>query len=283
MKDIFDFEAKTDLYAVFGNPISHSKSPLIHTAFAEQLGQKINYEAIHVDLGGFSQAVRNFQANDGQGLNITVPFKMEAYQFADELSDRAASAGAVNTFKFTPEGNILGDNTDGIGLVNDITKVLDWEIHNKKILILGSGGATRGILQPLLQAQPDLIHIANRTASKAIQLADDFSHLGNLWGSGFAKLNGSYFDIVINATSASLSGELPEIDTSVIAEANNCYDLMYSTEDTEFIHWAKSLGVPNTSDGLGMLVGQAAESFYLWRGVRPDCKSVLATLRKAMQ
>jgi len=238
--DLFDFGAKTDNYAVMGNPINHSKSPQIHSQFAVQTAQKIKYEAIHVDLGGFIQAVRNFQANGGKGLNITVPFKLEANRLVDKLTDRAKRAGAVNTIVCHTDGTLEGDNTDGIGLVSDIVNNYNWPIKTKKILILGAGGAARGIIEPILAEKPELIFIANRTASKAKDLADDFADLGSIQGGGFADLDGQQFDLVINATAASLQGELPPLPEKLLAESANCYDLMYSVEATPFMLWAKN-------------------------------------------
>jgi shikimate dehydrogenase len=289
MTDLFDFEKKPGHYAVMGNPINHSKSPEIHNKFAKQTQQKMVYDAIHVDLGGFKQAVRNFQANDGKGLNITVPFKLEAYNLVDKLSPRAQRAGAVNTIIFENNGNLLGDNTDGEGLVADLTQHLKWIIKDKKVLILGAGGASRGVLEPILQQQPELVFIANRTASKAKDLADEFSSLGNIQGGGYHSLDSSagsstnnVFDIIINATSASLHGEIPAIPDSIVHSESQCYDMMYAAKPTAFMDWAINLGLVNVSDGLGMLVGQAAESFYLWRGIRPEVKPVIDLIRQNM-
>lgn len=282
MSDLFDFEAKTDDYAVMGNPINHSKSPQIHAQFAAQTGQKINYEAIHVDLGGFTQAVRNFQANGGKGLNITVPFKLEAFRLVDKLTERAKRAGAVNTIICHSDGSLEGDNTDGYGLVNDILDNLGWKIAALNILILGAGGAARGIIEPLLKQKPKVLFIANRTASKAKDLADDFADLGHVKGGGFADLEGQQFDLVLNATAASLQGELPPLPEQVLSHQANCYDLMYAAADTPFMHWAKQHQAKGIADGLGMLVGQAAESFSVWRNVRPQTGAVIASIRAKM-
>ena len=281
--DLFDFEAKTDDYAVMGNPINHSKSPQIHTQFAAQTGQKIDYTAIHVDLGGFTQAVRNFQANGGKGLNVTVPFKLEAFRLVDKLTPRAKRAGAVNTIVCHADGDLEGDNTDGYGLVSDILNHLNWSIKSQQILILGAGGAARGIIEPILAEQPEMLYIANRTASKAKDLADDFADLGPIQGGGFNDLEERQFDLIINATAASLQGELPPLPENLLTPTSNCYDLMYATNATPFMQWAtnhKALGV---ADGLGMLVGQAAESFKLWRQVEPEVEPVINMIRSQMK
>jgi shikimate dehydrogenase len=280
MTDIFDFEKKTEHYAVVGNPIKHSKSPMIHTEFAKQTDQKIIYQAIHVDIGGFTQAVRNFQANNGKGLNITVPFKIKAYNLVDELSQRAKRAGAVNTIILEKDGKLKGDNTDGYGLVADLIARLNWQIKDKKIAILGAGGASRGVLEPILEQQPTEIFIANRTASKAKDLAEEFISLGKIQGGSYHDLESFKADIIINATSASLSGEVPPIPESIMNSHTKCYDMMYGAKPTAFMDWASNYGVDEVSDGLGMLVGQAAESFYLWRGVRPDVESVVRLIRQ---
>jgi len=285
MTDLFDFEQKAGHYAVMGNPINHSKSPQIHSDFAAQTNQKMVYDAIHVDLGGFTQAVRNFQANDGKGLNITVPFKLEAYNLVDKLSQRAQRAGAVNTIVFEKDGSMLGDNTDGQGLVADLINHLNWEIKEKKVLVLGAGGASRGILEPILQQNPELVFIANRTASKAKDLADEFTSLGNIQGGGYSSLDsisGNTFDLIINATSASLHGEVPPLSDAILHSDTQCYDMMYAAEPTAFMNWAIGIGMSKVSDGLGMLVGQAAESFFLWRGVRPEVKPVIDRIRQKM-
>lgn len=281
MSDLFDFEPRKDRYAVMGNPISHSKSPRIHTLFAEQTDQRMEYTAIQVDLGGFEQAVGNFDASGGKGLNITVPFKQEAWALMDERSERATRAGAVNTIKFE-DNRRYGDNTDGVGLVNDLLCNHAVELAGKRILLLGAGGASRGVLAPLLQTQPAEIRIANRTPDKAVELANTFGDLGPVTGSGFPELRGRQFDIVINATAASLQGEVPPLPEDVLAGGAVCYDMMYGKQPTAFMVWATQHGAAQVFDGLGMLVEQAAESFYLWRGVRPQTQPVIRTLREEM-
>jgi shikimate dehydrogenase len=281
MTDLFDFGERVDRYAVMGNPISHSKSPLIHTQFAEQTGQSIEYTAIHVDLGGFEQAVGNFRASGGKGLNITVPFKEEAWALATQLSDRAQLAGAVNTLKFI-DNKIIGDNTDGLGLVTDLTTNHQCDLKDKRILLLGAGGAARGVLAPLLTQQPAEIVIGNRTPDRAVSLAEIFSKHGNISGCGFPALKGQKFDIVINATAASLQGEVPPLPDDVLNDNAVCYDMMYGAEPTAFMQWASQHGAGKVMDGLGMLVEQAAESFYIWRGVRPETQPVIQSIREEL-
>ncbi len=280
MSDLFDFSQRHDDYAVMGNPIAHSKSPRIHSLFAEQTGEAVHYEAIQVDPGGFSQAVGNFEANGGKGLNITVPFKQEAWELVSERSDRAQRAGAVNTIKFS-DGKIFGDNTDGIGLVNDLTNN-NITIKGNRILLMGAGGAARGVLELLLVQQPAQLVIVNRTAEKAKDLAEEFSDLGQVEGCGYGALEGKQFDLVINATAASLKGELPPLPDKLLADNACCYDMMYGAKPTLFMQWASQHGAAKVLDGLGMLVEQAAESFYIWRGVRPETKPVIEQLRREM-
>jgi len=281
MSDLFDFGTGIDRYAVMGNPIAHSRSPRIHSLFAEQTNQKIEYTAIQVDIGGFDQAVGNFQASGGKGLNITVPFKEEAWAYVDKRSKRAELAGAVNTIKFERD-HILGDNTDGVGLVSDLMQNHGIKLKNKKILLMGAGGAVRGVIAPLLEQQPELLTIANRTVDKAVALADIFKSYGNIHGCGYENLDEG-FDVIINGTAASLAGDLPPLATSCLSLDTFCYDMMYGAEQTVFMTWANEHGVSQCSDGLGMLVGQAAESFYIWRGVRPDIDKVIKQLRKELR
>ena len=270
----------TDKYAVFGNPIAHSKSPDIHRQFAEQTGQDLSYSKQLVAEDGFEVAANEFFASGGKGLNITVPFKQDAYAYVARTTPRARRAGAVNTLSLQADGTILGDTTDGVGLVSDIVNNLGWEIRHKRVLVLGAGGAVRGVLEPLLEQQPQHIVIANRTVDKALQLSKGFAEFGYLLGCGFDMLGEQQFDLIINGTSAGLQGELPPLPDSLI-DANGttaCYDMLYGAEPTPFIQWAAQRGA-QVSDGLGMLVGQAAESFALWRGVRPETAPVIANLR----
>ncbi len=279
MTDIFDFEPRVDEYAVMGNPIKHSKSPQIHSLFAEQTQQSIHYTAIQVDSGGFKQAVGNFAAHKGKGLNITVPFKEEAWALVDERSERAEHAGAVNTIKFLNSGKLYGDNTDGVGLVNDLKNNYKIAIASKRVLLMGAGGAARGVLAPLLNEKPAGIVVVNRTQSKAKELAEHFADLGEISGCGYDSLSGQQFDIIINATAASLQGALPPLPDKLVPAEASCYDMMYG-QQTPFMQWAARQGVQTIADGLGMLVEQAAESFFIWRKVRPDTGTVLAILRK---
>lgn len=259
----------TDLYAVFGNPINHSKSPNIHRQFAEQTGQDMHYNKQQVNEGEFESTAQEFFAQGGKGLNITVPFKLNAFAFAQKRTARAERAGAVNTLARLSDGTILGDNTDGIGMIHDMHN-LGWELEGKRVLILGAGGAVRGILQPLLEEKPAQVVIANRTLEKAETLAKNFLDLGDINAKSFAQLSGDHFDIVINGTSASMQGELPPLPDDLLAANACCYDMMYGAEPTIFLNWAKDHGAVQIADGLGMLIGQAAEAFYLWRQIRPE-------------
>ena len=269
----------TDKYGVIGNPIAHSKSPQIHTLFAQQTGQVISYEAIFSETDKFTTTVKEFQVAGGKGMNVTVPFKQEAWELADTLSDRAHLAGAVNTLSFNDDGTISGDNTDGAGMVADIKTNLSVEFTDKKILILGAGGAVRGVLLPVINELPVDITIANRTVAKAIDLAAAFANETDIHACGFNELEGHQFDIIINGTSAGLGGEMPPIPASIIAEGCCCYDMVYSDKPTTFVTWAQENGAAIAADGLGMLVGQAAESFFIWHGVRPETKPVMQALR----
>lgn len=274
-----------DHYAVIGNPIAHSKSPQIHAAFARQTGQELVYEAVLAPADGFIQTVADFRARGGLGLNVTVPFKLEAFALAEHHTARAQAAGAVNTLAFGADG-ILGDNTDGAGLVRDLTSNLNLELADRRILLLGAGGATRGTLLPLLDSRPARLTIANRTVAKAEALAALFAaHAGDtaLDACGFDALAGRCFDLVINATAASLADELPPLPPGLYAEGALAYDMMYARAPTRFMRAALADGAARVADGLGMLVEQAAESFTLWRGVRPDSAPVLAELRRQIE
>ncbi len=268
----------TDKYAVFGNPISHSKSPLIHTEFAKQTNQDIEYIAVLADEGKFAEAVKEFVNLSGKGLNVTVPFKQDAWDFVSKRNPNAEKAGAVNTIIVNDNGEFIGDNTDGVGLVRDITSNLGFDLKGKRVLILGAGGAVRGVLGPLLKENPTSITIANRTVSKAVELAELFADEGNITGVSFDDASEQSFDLIINGTAASLSGELPPIVDSIYKGAY-CYDMMYGENDTVFMAHAKKCGAKQAWDGLGMLIEQAAESFYLWRGVRVDTGSVMKLMR----
>ncbi|HUT42576.1 MAG TPA: shikimate dehydrogenase [Gammaproteobacteria bacterium] len=269
----------TDHYAVMGNPIAHSKSPRIHSLFAQQTGEMLDYIAILVALDGFPKAVADFMEFGGKGLNITVPFKEQAWQLATTRSPRAERAGAVNTLVLHANGKHHGDNTDGFGLVRDLRNNHGAELAGRRILLVGAGGAARGVIEPLLDEKPRLLVIANRTADKAVELARHFCTLGHVEGCGLDAIAGQAFDLVINATAASLAGAVPALPDDVVSHTSWCYDMMYGREPTAFMHWGQQRGAQHVMDGLGMLVEQAAESFYLWRKVRPDTAPVIAALR----
>ena len=273
----------TQRYAVFGNPIAHSKSPDIHTAFAAETAQAMQYSKQLVPLDGFDDACTAFFESGGRGLNITVPFKLEAYQYANALTKRARQAGAVNTLIAQADGSILGDNTDGQGIIQDIMSNHGWQIKQRNVVILGAGGAVRGILGPLIEQQPKRILIANRTPSKAKQLATAFGHSVAIEGLGFEELPWHAADIIINGTSASLSDELPPVPKAIVGPNSCCYDMMYGKQLTVFLAWASELGSSQLADGLGMLVEQAAESFYQWRQQRPNTVDVIRQLREEMR
>ncbi len=269
-------------YAVIGNPIEHSRSPEIHRAFARQTGEAIDYERILGQLDGFERQVHEFFAQGG-GLNVTVPFKERAFALADELSDRARSAGAVNTLIPLADGRLRGDNTDGVGLVRDLARNHNCLIAGSRILLLGAGGAARGALLPLLESGPEQLVIANRTASKAEHLAQlQEAPSVQLLGIGLDELEGRQFDLIINATAAGLSGQVPDLPEGILAPGGWCYDMMYGREPTAFVRWGLQQEAAQSLDGLGMLVEQAAESFFLWRGVRPDTAPVIAMLRASL-
>lgn len=279
MADPFDFE-RPDRYAVMGNPVAHSKSPFIHQLFARQFQHRIEYSAIQVDPGGLPQAIAQFRAAGGKGLNITLPFKLDAFRLADHLSDRAKVAGAVNTLKFEPDDRIFGDNTDGIGLVHDIELNLATSIKGKQVLLLGAGGAARGVLGPLIKHHPARVVIANRTVARARDVVQLFSGQVPIEACSFADLRGKHFDLVINGTSASVKGEVPSLPATLYTRDSLAYDMMYGDRPTPFLEWSALHGAARVSDGLGMLVEQAAESYFVWRGVRPETKSVIAALKK---
>ncbi|MFZ2971677.1 MAG: shikimate dehydrogenase [Ferribacterium limneticum] len=268
----------SDLYCVFGNPIAHSKSPAIHAAFAAVSGQDLIYEARLAPIDGFKQAIAEFVAAGGKGANVTVPFKEEAFRLATRLSERAARAGAVNTLAFNG-AEIFGDNTDGAGLVRDIAHNLGFSLAGKRVLLLGAGGASRGVIAPLLADKPASLFIANRSADKAVMLAQAFSDIATVDAGNFAKTADKSFDLVINATSASLSGESLPLPAGIFAPGSLAYDMMYGKGETPFMALAREQGAAQRADGLGMLVEQAAEAFFIWRGVRPVTAQVLAELR----
>jgi shikimate dehydrogenase len=268
-----------DRYAVIGHPVSHSWSPFIHGMFAQQTEQNITYSRIEAAPEDFERHVGAFFQTGGKGLNVTVPHKQVAAFVARYRTPRAEIAGAVNTLICKDDG-VHGDNTDGAGLVTDLTRNLSFDLQNVRILILGAGGAARGVLGPLLAAAPEYLEIANRNESRATQLAKEFANLGEIKGCGFDAISEQHFDLILNATSASLQDLVPPVPHKAISPTTLCYDMAYGKGDTAFTRWAKSVGAGRAECGWGMLVEQAAESFYLWRGVRPDTKRVLEAVRE---
>ena len=269
-----------DQYGVFGHPVAHSFSPFIHGIFARDTGQPMSYRAYDVAPEEFTERVQGFFSGGGRGLNITMPHKVAAVEVAQELTARAAHAAAVNTLALQDDNTILGDNTDGAGLVRDLCDNLGIVITQRRLLILGAGGATRGVLAPLLSLEPAIVMIANRTSERAEALAAAFADLGVTQGVGFTYVGDTPFDLIINATSASLSGDIPPIPAGAIGPETVCYDLAYGRSAMAFVRWAQQSGCALAVQGLGMLVEQAAESFRLWRGVRPESAPVLAALKQ---
>lgn len=268
--------AVQDRYVVIGHPIAHSKSPLIHQLFAEQTQQALSYSTLLAPLSGFANTLQTFIDEGGKGCNVTLPFKQEAWQAVRERSLYAEKAGAVNTIKVTAEGSLYGHNTDGLGLVRDLQVNKQVNLMGRRILVLGAGGAVRGVLQPLAEANPACIVIVNRTAAKAQALAAAFGEQ-QIWADTFEHLT-EPFDVVINGTSASLNDEVPPLPPACVQAGSVCYDMMYAKQPTAFMRWATQQGVEQVYDGLGMLIEQAAEAFQLWRGIRPDTAPVFATL-----
>jgi shikimate dehydrogenase len=269
-----------DQYGVVGHPVAHSWSPFIHGLFSRETGQSLSYRLYDFTPEEFPGRVREFFKQGGRGLNITVPHKIAAVDLADDLTSRAAHAAAVNTFTVRTDGTLLGDNTDGTGLVRDLCDNQGIVITHRRILIIGAGGASRGVLAPLLALSPTEIVIANRTADRAEMLARSFEKLGATRGVGFRYISGGVFDLIINATSASLSGEIPAVPASVVGPETVCYDMAYGKSDTPFVRWALKQGCTRALQGWGMLVEQAAESFRVWRGIRPATAPVLAALKE---
>ena len=269
--------AKPDQYVVIGNPGAHSKSPAIHAQFAAQTGESIAYERLAAPLDDFAACVQHFMQSGGCGANVTVPFKLEAFALATQLTPRAQAAGAVNTLSFE-DGRIVGDNTDGVGLVRDIVHNAGVVLEGRRILLLGAGGAARGVVMPLLAGRPQQLVVANRTFARAQELVQSFPAAASvLKAAAFDDLSGQ-FDVIINATSASLSADLPAVPATLFGPQVFVYDMMYAATPTVFMQWAAQHGAC-VRDGLGMLVEQAAESFFVWRGARPDTAPVYAALR----
>jgi shikimate dehydrogenase len=288
--DLFDFKAKPSNYGVMGNPVKHSKSPEIHNMFASQCNIPMQYDRIQVDSGGFDQAVSHFSAHGGAGLNVTVPYKVEAWKMCQSehnaISQRADLAEAVNTLTFEKDGSVSGDNTDGAGLVTDLENNIGVKLANLRILVIGAGGAVRGVLGPLLDRAPGAISIANRTVSKASTLVDRFSDQVEINSAtliqacALSDIPDQPYDLIINGTAASLEGNLPGINPACLGPHTTVYDMMYSLQPTIFMSWALSCGADRAHDGLGMLVEQAAESFFIWHGQRPLTTPVIQALRK---
>ncbi len=273
--------AKKDRYAVFGSPIKHSKSPRIHQLFAEQTGQSLEYTSQDVPAEKFKASVTEFFSQGGKGLNCTLPLKELAWALANHSTERAEISRAVNTLALQDDGLILGDNTDGCGLINDLTVNKGIALKNTRILLLGAGGASRGILAPLLEQSPRYLFLANRTRQKAVDLASEFSVFGDVEGCGYSDVKGKQFDVIINATSASLADELPPLEDNILVKGGVCYDLAYGNRPTAFVLWGAAHKARLSIDGLGMLVEQAAEAFTIWRKVKPKTKPVIEALNAA--
>lgn len=265
----------SDQYAVIGNPVKHSLSPRIHAAFASETGEDIEYGCLLGDMEDFYGDVRDFFTRGGCGLNVTVPFKQKAWELMDEFSEMARIAGAVNTISRLDNGKLKGDNTDGVGLVRDLRQNHGFDFNNASLLLIGAGGASRGVILPLLQQQPASLLIANRTAERAVSLADLFSGRGDLCGCGLHEIGDQQFDLIINATAAGLKGDVPAIPDTCLTSGGWTYDMMYGMEPTAFVRWGESHHAGRALDGIGMLVEQAAESFFIWRGVRPHTPAVI--------
>ena len=270
-----------DRYLVVGNPIAHSLSPKIHRLFAAQTGQTLTYQARLLPLEDFAAHAGRLLDRRLRGLNVTVPFKPAAYQWVDALSPRARLAGAVNTVSVRADG-LHGDNTDGVGMVRDLTVNLGMTLATRRILVLGAGGAVRGVLGPLLDTAPGAVTIANRTPEKAAQLARRFSHQGEVDGVGYDRLAGRRFDLIINGSAAGLHGQVAPLPAGIVRRGGMVYDMLYAATETPFLRWTRAQGVDRLADGLGMLVEQAAEAFWIWRGVRPDSRAVMRALRPAV-
>jgi shikimate dehydrogenase len=267
-----------DQYGVAGHPIAHSWSPFIHGMFAKESAQNLVYRLFDITPENFRREALRLFAGGLKGLNVTLPHKQAAAELVNELTPRAERAQAVNTIAFFEQTSLLGDNTDGLGLLADLENNLGISLSGKRLLILGAGGAVRGVLAPLMERELRSVVIANRTAERARSLAAEFADMGEISGCGFSEVRGPPYDLIINATSASLQGEMPQMPVGLVGEESICYDMAYGRGHTPFTLWAKSLHAARTTKGWGMLVEQAAESFLLWRGIRPDTQSVLQAL-----
>ena len=267
----------TDRYALFGQPLGYSKSPQIHAEFARQTAQDLTYEAIEAPVGGFAAAVDHFRAEGGRGCNVTQPFKLDAFAYSTEQTERARRAGAVNCMKF--DGNrVMAENFDGLALIRDIERNLGYAIRGRRVLLLGAGGAARGAILPFLDQEPEVLDIENRTVSKAKALGDQFATQRNFETGGFSDFAGHRFDIVVNATSASQRGELPQVSPTAFAKGCLAYDMVYGKGLTPFLRLARDAGAGRLADGIGMLIEQAAEAFLWWRGVRPRTATLIEKL-----
>jgi shikimate dehydrogenase len=273
-------DKRVDRYAVVGNPVAHSMSPRIHAEFARTTGESLEYQAIEIASDSFAAGIADLQQRGFRGLNVTVPFKVAARELCNSLTARARTAGAVNTVCLQADGTLHGDNTDGIGLIRDLVDNLEIDIEQRNILILGAGGAVRGVLEPLLALSPSHITLANRNLDRALGLARDFRSFGEIEVIAYNQLKSKGYHLIINATAAGLSNQIPPIPAAVLERASVCYDMMYNlSAQTSFVQWSLAQGVARSHDGLGMLVEQAAEAFYLWRGQRPDTSRLLSILR----
>lgn len=270
--------SSVDRYVVVGYPVKHSRSPFIHAMFAKQTGQAMSYGLLEAPPEHLTQEVTRFFAEGGKGMNVTVPHKQAVMELVDYCTPRAELAGAVNTLIRMDDGKLMGDNTDGVGLLNDLQQNHNTELGNKRILMLGAGGAARGVIAPLLAERPAQLVIANRNVERATQLVAEFQALGSIRATSFQDIEPQPFDLIINATSASLQGDMPDLDPAIVSDHTLCYDMAYGKDDTVFTQWAKNHGASKAVQGWGMLVEQAAEAFFLWRHVRPDTTTVLLAL-----
>lgn len=271
-----------DRYAVLGNPIAHSRSPQIHTAFARQTAQDMTYGAILVEPGALEETIQTFQSQGGKGLNITLPYKHAAWQLVPQCSPRAQRARAINTVTMTEDGSLTGENTDGTGLVRDLLQNHGGQIAGQRVLLLGAGGAASGVMEALLAERPAILVIANRTPAKAADLAARHDSFGTVLGGGYELLEDRSFHLVINATASSLQGEVPPLPEDILCPGGWLYDMVYSHEPTAFMQWGRRQGAARALDGLGMLLEQAAEAFFLWRGIRPRTAPLFSRLREEM-
>ena len=267
-----------DQYGVVGHPIAHSWSPFIHGMFAKSTAQNLVYRLFDISADNFRRDTLKLFANGVRGLNVTLPHKQAAAELVNELTPRATRAQAVNTIAFFEDTTLLGDNTDGVGLTSDLERNLQLDLADKRLLILGAGGAVRGVLGPLLEREVREVVIANRTPVKAQQIASEFADMGKISGCAFSELRGPAYDLIINGTSASLQGEMPLLPAGIVGDSTVCYDMAYGRGQTPFTLWANSLHAARATKGWGMLVEQAAESFLLWRGIRPNTQPALEAL-----